>query len=1080
MRLSLAAGVLLWSIHGLAQVSVVEPATRAVLVDGHTTISLAVENRAPKALDVSIRLQWLEPGGKVERETLHNASLPAGASSVSIAHPLPAECDPLVERLEYDVYPAAQNYTAFVPIQGVLSFPNIADYAFTLGVLTVGFPRPGQPFEVRVLTAHPITGRPVAGGTVRAEKATAVTGPDGIAVLGVARDADDDGSIEVTAQIGDVTIDGESTPLPNAEDAIHAYTDKPIYQPGQTMHVRILAVGGSGRVKAGAEYEIRIMDKSSDLVYSAKVKTSRFGVASTDWEIPENAEAGQYNVELKTEEADHYFLRAVNIRRYELPSFRVAAALDHPFYLAGQKAQVEIRGEYLFGKPVTAGGVRITTADGDDSDRKAADSNHETIAEGPLAAEGRFRATLDTKTDFDDNTRFEDRHFIAFLTDQSTNRTEQRKFDLRISRDAVHIYAVRMEDDGAGRRLYITTYSPDGAPLRSDVEVANGAAVLGKGKTNRFGLARIELPAASANDDEDLEIRVATADGLHARMELDFRTQRSGLWLRTDRTLHRAGEAVKCTIGSTRPDRQVLLVAANENQQVVFTKSVRLQNGRAEAAIPYDKRFGRVLSVGVAAGADSEVPSRAVYFPGPGDLVLKAAPAQATYRPGETASIQFEASAEAALGIAVVDQSVLERAATDSAFGRRSWFERNTGQQQSLGGITGTDLLSLDPAKIDDDLQLVAEVFSVSSVPIVNNADDAAEGVRRAFEKAGPKQLAPVIQALDQHYLQTLEYPRDDASFQRIAGYVLAGVKDPWLRPFETRFSIEGADAVLSFVSAGPDKKLGTADDYTAATVHRKWFAVYESLIREALSHLKDYPATPEEFVRLLDTAGVRFEALRDPWGSAMRVDVVHRRQSRVIIIRSAGPDRKFGIGDDVVAAEFRGTYFSAIEAKVDQVLKAEPEFPATEAELRALLAKSGVDFDSLRDPWGRAYYLAFHDDASFTNQVQVYTYAEYNGTPEERKQVTPIKQTRRTIEICSVGYDGRKGTYDDFTVARFSQVLREPKATTQSKIEGGTAQAAATLSGKGTIVGFVKDQTGAAIRGADMKLNDLYDTRTD
>jgi hypothetical protein len=29
MRLSLAAGVWLWSIHGLAQVSVVEPATRA-------------------------------------------------------------------------------------------------------------------------------------------------------------------------------------------------------------------------------------------------------------------------------------------------------------------------------------------------------------------------------------------------------------------------------------------------------------------------------------------------------------------------------------------------------------------------------------------------------------------------------------------------------------------------------------------------------------------------------------------------------------------------------------------------------------------------------------------------------------------------------------------------------------------------------------------------------------------------------------------------------------------------------------------------------------------------------------------
>jgi hypothetical protein len=1080
MRLSLAAGALLCSIQAVGQVSVVEPATRAVLVDGHTTISLAFENRAPNGLDVRIRLHWLDAEGKVERETLHSASLPAGASSVSIAHPLPADCDPLVERLDYDVYPDARNYTAFAPIEGVLSFPNIADYAFTFGVLTAGIPRTGQPFEVRVLAAHPITGWPVEGVTVKAEKATAVTGPDGVAVLRVVREADDDDSIDVTAQIGDVTVDGESTPLRNWPDAVHGYTDKPIYQPGQTMHVRILAVGGSGRVKAGAEYEIRIVDKDDDLVYSAKVTTSRFGVASTDWEIPENAEAGQYKVELKTEESAHYFLRAVNIRSYELPSFRVTAALDHPFYLAGQRAQVEIRGEYLFGKPVTAGKVRITAGGDDDNDKNAADSDEESVAEGTLDGEGRFRATLNTKADFDENTKFEDRHFIAFLTDQSTNRTEQRKFDLRISRDPVHIYAVRMENDGAGRRLYITTYSPDGTPLRSDVEVANGAVVLGKGKTNRFGLTRIELPAANADDDEKLEVRVATAEGLHARMELTFDVRKSGLWLRTDRTLYRAGEAVKCVIGSTGPDRQVLLVASNGDQQVVFTKSLRMKNGKAEAEIPYDKRFGRVLSVGVAAGADSEAPSRQVCFPGPGDLVVKAVPAQATYRPGETASLQFETSAEAALGIAVVDQSVLERAATDSAFGRRGWFERNSGQEQGIGGITGIDLMNLDPDKIDDDLQLVAEVLSADSSAFVNNADDAAGKARAAFEGAGQKALAPVIQALDQHYLQTLEYPRDEASFQRIAGYAFARVKDPWLRPFETRFSIEGADAVLSFVSAGPDKKWGTADDYTAATVRRRWFVAYESLMREVLGHLTDYPATPEEFVRLLDAAGIRFEALRDPWGSGLRVEVEHFLQTRSIRILSAGPDGKFGTADDVLVAELRGTYFSAIEAKIDRILKAAPEFPGTETEFRALLAKSGVEFDALRDPWGRAYYLAFHDNEKFTDQVQVYTYAEYDGAAEERKQVTPIKQTWRTIEIRSVGEHGRKGTYEDFAVATFSQVVRKAQAAEQPKIEEKTAQAAATVGGTGTMVGVVKDQTGASIPGADVKLNDLYAARTD
>ena len=565
-----------------------EPATRAELIDGRTTISVAIKNSTTKPLDVRIRLRWLSPTGTVDGEVSRSASLTPGHSAVSIPHPLPQKGDPLVERLQYDVYPTDRNYTTFVPFSGMLNFPNIADYAFTFGILTAGMPRPGKPFEVRVLTVHPMTGQPVPGVMVKMEEDTAVTDREGIAVLRVQREPDVDGTLTVTAQKGDFTGIGDSTQLPNSLDVVRGYTDKPIYRPGQTMHVRILAVGGGGEVKAGEEYEIRIVDGSEDLVYSAKVKTSRFGVAATDWEIPEGADSGRYTIRLKTEETDRYFLRSVNIRRYELPSFRVTAKPDHAFYLPGQTAQVEIRGEYIFGKPVTAGRVRITVADDEKKD----------VAEGSVDADGRLRATLDTKAVFNESTKFEDRHFIAFLTDLSTNRTEQRKFDIRISRDPVHIYGVRMENNGAGRRLYVTTYSPDGTPLRSNVDVANAVAVVGKGKTNRFGLIRIDLPDLD-DEAEDLEIRVVTVNGLRARMNMTFDKRKSGMWLRTEHNLYRVGEAVKCTIGSTKPDRQVLLMATDERDRVVFTKTVRLKDGHSEVEIPYDKRFGRSLNIGV-------------------------------------------------------------------------------------------------------------------------------------------------------------------------------------------------------------------------------------------------------------------------------------------------------------------------------------------------------------------------------------------------------------------------------------------------------------------------------------------------
>jgi hypothetical protein len=187
MRLSLVFALSLCSIPSVAQVSVVEPATRAILVDGHTAISLALNSRASTALDTRITLQWLSPDGHVDGTAQRDFSVPPGDSAVSIPFPLCSKCDALVERLDYHAFPTSRNYTAFPPISGRVSLPHIADYVFTLGVLTAGFPVPNQPFELRVLAAHPVTAQPVPGVKVASGEVTAFTGADGIALLRVTR-----------------------------------------------------------------------------------------------------------------------------------------------------------------------------------------------------------------------------------------------------------------------------------------------------------------------------------------------------------------------------------------------------------------------------------------------------------------------------------------------------------------------------------------------------------------------------------------------------------------------------------------------------------------------------------------------------------------------------------------------------------------------------------------------------------------------------------------------------------------------------------------------------------------------------
>jgi hypothetical protein len=83
-------------------------------------------------------------------------------------------------------------------------------------------------------------------------------------------------------------------------------------------------------------------------------------------------------------------------------------------------------------------------------------------------------------------------------------------------------------------------------------------------------------------------------------------------------------------------------------------------------------------------------------------------PSKETYRPGETARIDFQASSQAALGVAIVDQSVFERAETDSDL-------------PDVGSVSQEDLLRLDPTRIDDDYQLLARTRTAAPSTLIED-----------------------------------------------------------------------------------------------------------------------------------------------------------------------------------------------------------------------------------------------------------------------------------------------------------------------------------------------------------------------
>src|SRR5579862_6406458 len=140
-----------------SQITVDEGSTRSHLFNGSTVVSLAIQNSLSRTIDTRIELEWIDPKGAVHQRAQLDSHTPSGKSVATVPLPLPERQDPLFLRLLYTVSPGAASLTAFVPLRGMLSFPQMADHAFRLSAVGIGTPRLGRPYEIHVLAMHPAT-----------------------------------------------------------------------------------------------------------------------------------------------------------------------------------------------------------------------------------------------------------------------------------------------------------------------------------------------------------------------------------------------------------------------------------------------------------------------------------------------------------------------------------------------------------------------------------------------------------------------------------------------------------------------------------------------------------------------------------------------------------------------------------------------------------------------------------------------------------------------------------------------------------------------------------------------------------
>ncbi len=1021
---------------------------------------------------------------------------------------------------------------------GIVSLSQVAPEIFEVRVISASFLKEGALYNVRVQAINPINERPTPGVRILA-RVTLKHNENDIVLQGFGS-TDADGSVTLKFQIparfpefpheiesdgGELYIDarkGSLTAELTNEILVYQFPnilitpDKPIYQPGQTLHARALVYSPSGKPLPNQDVVFRVVDENDTTVFQSASKTSRFGVASIDWPIADNSKLGYYTINLDFSGTERNLggRTTVRVSRYDLPNFSVKVAPNRLYYLSGQNAEVRVSGDYLFGQPVPRGRVRVVR----ESERHWSYENQKWITEegesyeGELDTSGYFAAHVDLKKYFaeldesDDYNRFDDITFAAYLTDPTTNRTEQRRFDIRVTKEPIHAYVItnRYHFDTTGKvpiEFYVSTFYADGSPAQCTVDLTasqteDGPATRATIQTNRLGFGLVRSLPTSKNWDasENIEVLLTARDraGKKGTATEDLRTSNDPLLsIQTSKNIYRSGEPISVEIKTNFNDKLVIVELATD-KAVLESRLLKPTNNRVQITFPFRGEFkDKVGIVAYPEDADSFglVATKTVLYPENRQLTVAISPVQKSYRPGESAKVNFAVAApnnsslESALGVVVVDHAVGERAKTDRAFGNTysNSLERLLSGSDSYGGLSLNKLRRLDMSKpVPRDIELVAGLVLEGSdyYPDFERDESYERHISVPFSGTVSTTLLPLKDALSRTYDQTRNYPREETMLRRIlsdARIDFDQIRDPWGVPFHAVFKVDKQMDRMELVSSGPDKLSGTDDDFNGHVFNWPYFQTIGEAIDKAV---KTYHERTGGFIRDQQTLnaevkkfGFSVDDLKDRWGSLYEFKFSVSENRYLLKVQSAGPDGKPEEVDRWRTDDFELwtnsiDYFAETNAKIDSALTkwatAKNSLPFTEAELVAALKNSNIDFSTIVDPWGRPYQAKFRRQTTYSDIVKV---LDAGQTKQQKLEVTPVTRQLQIIALMSWGEDGKRSTTDDFEVASYKKIVSEEAAA--SVIRSQFAGSIINTDGGGAIAGYITDVQGAAIRGA-------------
>jgi hypothetical protein len=518
---------------------------------------------------------------------------------------------------------------------------------------------------------------------------------------------------------------------------IYLSSDKPAYRPGQTVYMRALVLDATTLKPAvGKEVTFLVLDADGEIMAQRVAAVSDFGVAALEVPLPEGVEQGVYT--LRAVVGDTVSERAVTIKDYELPPFRVDLSLGKAYYMPGGTVTGTVEATYFFGKPVAQAYVIVKVYDD-------IPEHMVTVLTGETDARGGLTFTFDLPAMSGAASGDDGRAFTveAEVIDRAGQRAGLRQ-SLPVTFQPLHILAVPESGvlkPGVENLVYLLVSDPSGRPVSATLEVtldSAGAPVRETLTTDAYGFAILRFTPTALFKAVEVTVRETeghrseispsgqTGEFPQYREVFRFETDRAPqvLLLRAERAAYTVGETLRAEVllATSVPDdvaRPVYLDVVRAGQTVAALSAPSV-DGRATFALDLDGTLvgGLTLHAYTLTDEGTRVEdTRLVVVDAPRQVDVEVALDQAVYHPGETARVHIQTSLLSldeifdrgpsprsgdlrrttppyALGLAVVDTSVYALETLPPGFAR-TYFMLEDVMLKRRDKVPGLDLPEL-------------------------------------------------------------------------------------------------------------------------------------------------------------------------------------------------------------------------------------------------------------------------------------------------------------------------------------------------------------------------------------------------